>query len=67
MIKELWDYSERILNAIGYEGYSCIEYKFDKRDGLYKLLESILQVQPLLFALDTNRLVLTSPGFSTII
>lgn len=39
MIKELWAYSEKILNAIGYEGYSCIEYKFDKRDGIYKLLE----------------------------
>jgi predicted ATP-grasp superfamily ATP-dependent carboligase len=39
ILKELWDYSERILKAIGYEGYSCIEYKFDKRDGIYKLLE----------------------------
>jgi len=39
MIKELWEYSEKLLGKIGYEGYSCIEYKFDKRDGLYKLLE----------------------------
>jgi predicted ATP-grasp superfamily ATP-dependent carboligase len=39
MIQELWDYSETLLKAIGYEGYSCIEYKFDQRDGLYKLLE----------------------------
>lgn len=39
MIKELWNYSERLLSEIGYEGYSNVEYKFDKRDGLYKLLE----------------------------
>ena len=39
MINELWEYSEKILREIGYEGYSCIEYKFDVRDGLYKLLE----------------------------
>jgi predicted ATP-grasp superfamily ATP-dependent carboligase len=39
MIKELWDYSEKLLAEIGYEGYSCIEYKFDKRDNKYKLLE----------------------------
>jgi predicted ATP-grasp superfamily ATP-dependent carboligase len=39
MINELWDYSEKLLKEIGYEGYSCIEYKFDERDGLYKLLE----------------------------
>ena len=39
MIDELWEYSEKLLNKIGYEGYSCIEYKYDERDGLYKLLE----------------------------
>ncbi len=39
MIDELWEYSEKLLNKIGYEGYSCIEYKFDESDGLYKLLE----------------------------
>lgn len=39
MINELWSYSEKLLQAAGYEGYSCIEYKFDQRDGLYKLLE----------------------------
>lgn len=39
IVQELWDYSEKILKAIGYEGYSCIEYKLDERDGIYKLLE----------------------------
>lgn len=39
MIKELWDYSEKLLKEIGYEGYSCIEYKWDESEGLYKLLE----------------------------
>jgi len=39
MIDELWKYSEKLLDKIGYEGYSCIEYKFDESDGLYKLLE----------------------------
>lgn len=39
MIDELWEYSEKLLNKIGYEGYSCIEYKFDESDGRYKLLE----------------------------
>lgn len=39
MIKELWDYSEKLLSEMGYEGYSNVEFKYDKRDGLYKLLE----------------------------
>ncbi|NCD32807.1 MAG: hypothetical protein EOL87_05235 [Spartobacteria bacterium] len=39
MIDALWSSSEKLLNAIGYEGYSCIEYKYDERDGLYKLLD----------------------------
>jgi len=39
MVDKLREYSETLLTAIGYEGYSCIEYKYDERDGLYKLLE----------------------------
>ena len=31
--------SEKVLRAMGFEGYSCIEYKRDDRDGKYKLLE----------------------------
>ena len=31
--------SEKVLRAMGFEGYSCIEYKKDDRDGRYKLLE----------------------------
>ena len=39
MIDELWEFSEKLLKEIGYNGYSCIEYKFDERDSIYKLLE----------------------------
>jgi predicted ATP-grasp superfamily ATP-dependent carboligase len=39
MIDALRENSEKLLTAIGYEGYSCIEYKLDQRDGIYKLLE----------------------------
>ena len=39
MIAELWDLSERLLHVLDYEGYSCIEYKFDEAEQCYKLLE----------------------------
>lgn len=29
----------RLLAAIGYEGFSCTEWKRDERDGIYKLIE----------------------------
>ncbi len=29
----------RMLEALGYSGYSCMEFKLDARDGVYKLLE----------------------------
>ena len=31
--------SREILRALGYSGYSCIEFKRDERDGIYKLLD----------------------------
>jgi predicted ATP-grasp superfamily ATP-dependent carboligase len=31
--------ARRILEAIGYAGYSCTEFKLDPRDGIYKLME----------------------------
>lgn len=39
MIPDLWQQSEALLKAVGYEGYSCIEYKYDSRDQRYKLME----------------------------
>ncbi len=29
----------KLINALGFYGYSCTEFKLDKRDGLYKLME----------------------------
>lgn len=31
--------SQLLLKAIGFNGYSCIEYKLDNRDGRYKFME----------------------------
>jgi predicted ATP-grasp superfamily ATP-dependent carboligase len=39
IIAELWDYSEKLLRALNYKGYSCIEYKQDQQTGVYNLLE----------------------------
>ncbi len=39
MIKELWSCSEKLLKALDYKGYSCIEYKYDEQNNDYKLLE----------------------------
>lgn len=39
MVAELWEYSERLLQALDYQGYSCIEYKYDASQQTYKLLE----------------------------
>lgn len=39
MIPELWEYSEKLLKALNYKGYSCIEYKYDEKANGYKLLE----------------------------
>ena len=38
-IPEICDYGRRILAAIGYEGFSCVEFKKDSRNGVYKLME----------------------------
>ncbi|HZW39465.1 MAG TPA: ATP-grasp domain-containing protein [Ignavibacteriaceae bacterium] len=38
-IPELKGIAEKILNEMNFEGYSCIEFKKDERDGKYKLLE----------------------------
>ena len=39
IIEELWVYSEKLLRALNYKGYSCIEYKCDEQTQDYKLLE----------------------------
>lgn len=39
MIDELRQQSETLLRALNYEGYSCIEYKYDPEQEIYKLLE----------------------------
>jgi D-aspartate ligase len=31
--------ARRLLDALGYRGYSCTEFKLDPRDGVYKLME----------------------------
>lgn len=38
-IPEVTEQSIKLLSALSYRGYSCIEYKFDMRDGKYKLME----------------------------
>ena len=38
-ISAVTEYSSMFLNKLGYTGYSCIEYKRDERDGVYKLME----------------------------
>ena len=38
-IPEVIESSRRILKALDYNGYSCIEYKKDSRDGIYKFME----------------------------
>jgi predicted ATP-grasp superfamily ATP-dependent carboligase len=38
-IPEILTPGRRILQALGYNGYSCTEFKKDARDGVYKLME----------------------------
>ncbi len=38
-IKEIKNYAENILSEVGFEGVCDVEFKFDKRDGLYKIIE----------------------------
>jgi predicted ATP-grasp superfamily ATP-dependent carboligase len=38
-IPELLDPGRKILNALGYNGFSCTEFKRDSRNGIYKLME----------------------------
>jgi predicted ATP-grasp superfamily ATP-dependent carboligase len=38
-IPEIAEPARRLLDALGYEGYSCTEFKRDARDGSYKLME----------------------------
>lgn len=38
-IPEIIEPGRRILRAMGFYGYSCIEFKRDARDGVYKLME----------------------------
>lgn len=38
-IPEVVEPGRRILEALGYAGYSCVEFKRDARDGTYKLME----------------------------
>ncbi len=39
VIPEVCEPGRRILKAMGFYGYSCTEFKRDKRDGVYKLME----------------------------
>jgi D-aspartate ligase len=36
---EVYDAGRKVLDAIGFYGYSCMEFKQDQRDGVYKLME----------------------------
>jgi D-aspartate ligase len=36
---EIRIFAQRLLKAMGFYGYSCIEFKKDARDGIYKLME----------------------------
>jgi predicted ATP-grasp superfamily ATP-dependent carboligase len=38
-IPEVIEPAGRLLDALGYEGFSCTEFKRDARDGIYKLME----------------------------
>ena len=38
-LPEVMELGRRILDALGYEGYSCVEFKRDARDGGYRLME----------------------------
>jgi predicted ATP-grasp superfamily ATP-dependent carboligase len=38
-IPEIVEPARRLLDALGYEGYSCVEFKRDARDGSHKLME----------------------------
>ncbi len=38
-IREIIEPGRRILEGLGYHGYSCTEFKKDIRDGVYKLME----------------------------
>ena len=39
MIPEIIDPGRRLLKRLNYNGYSCMEFKKDSRDGIYKLME----------------------------
>jgi predicted ATP-grasp superfamily ATP-dependent carboligase len=38
-VDEVLPPGRKLLGALGYEGYSCMEFKKDRRDGTYKLME----------------------------
>ena len=38
-VEEVWEPGRRILKAMGFYGYACTEFKYDARDGVYKLME----------------------------
>jgi predicted ATP-grasp superfamily ATP-dependent carboligase len=38
-IPEVVEPARRLLEALGFEGFSCTEFKRDQRDGVYKLME----------------------------
>lgn len=38
-LPEVLDSGRKILQAMGFYGYSCMEFKCDPRDGIYKLME----------------------------
>jgi len=38
-IPQIIEPGRRLLSALGYHGFSCIEFKRDTRDGIYKLME----------------------------
>jgi D-aspartate ligase len=38
-VEEVIEPGRRLLAAIGYEGFSCTEWKRDERDGVFKLME----------------------------
>lgn len=38
-VPQVIEYGRTMLKALGYEGFSCMEFKRDCRDGVYKLME----------------------------
>jgi D-aspartate ligase len=38
-VPELVEYGRKMIAAVGYNGYSCMEFKRDSRDGIYKFME----------------------------